>query len=465
VALTICPNHLKQELEERLASLKPTDCCSLVYTSGTTGNPKGVMLSHDNCMWTSYVGAVMMKVSDGDSLVSYLPLSHVAAQIIDVYAFVQKGFQVTFAQPDAMRGSLKSTLADTNPCIFFGVPRIWEKISDSIKEAGKQNSTLKAWISSWARGRGLVGGYAAQEGTTMPWGYGLANALVFKKVRQRLSFEKACMLATAAAPISLETLEFFLSLGIPVQEVYGISEGTGPVTLNTPDHLRTGTVGISMIGTEVKISEPDSNGEGEIIFRGRNRFMGYANMEKETAEVIDEDGFFHTGDIGTVDADGFFRITGRKKELIITSGGENIPPVLIENAIKEKLPMVSNAMVVGDCRKYLSVILTLKTRLDYETGLPSRVLSPLALSTCEEIGSTATTTEETTSCEKIRQHITEKIEEANALSTSRAQRVQKFTLLVDDFTIVGGELTPTMKLKRKAAQTKYKSQIESMYTE
>src|SRR6185436_15277378 len=205
----------------------------------------------------------------------------------------------------------------------------------------------------WARGKGLAGGYAAQQGAGMPMFYGLANKLVFSKVRKQLGLDRARMLVTSAAPIGKSTLEFFLSLGLPICEVYGMSECTGPATMSIPSKMRTGKAGFCPPGAEIRIAD-----DGEICMRGRHVFKGYFKDPAATAETLDGEGWLHSGDIGEMDKDGFLQITDRKKELIITAGGENIAPALVEGQIKS-IGVVSQAVVIGDRRRYLSVLLTL----------------------------------------------------------------------------------------------------------
>jgi long-chain-fatty-acid--CoA ligase ACSBG len=454
-----------EQLKERTESQKPGHCCTLIYTSGTTGNPKAVMISHDNLTWTARVAIDALGVKENDRLISYLPLSHIAAQILDIHGSVAAGYCVYFAQPDALRGSLGATLKDVKPTLFLGVPRVWEKLMDAMKAVGAKNTGLKKKIAEWAKCKGLAGGYAEQEGKSKPWGYSFARKLVFDKVKVNLGLDQCRIHATSAAPISKETLEYFLSLGIPIMEIFGMSECTGPQTMSYPNRYQTGSCGVSMDGTELQIVNPDPKDKsGEIIFRGRNRFMGYYKNPEATAETIDEQGFLHSGDVGTVDEKGFLRITGRIKELIITAGGENIPPVLIENTIKEEIPILSNAVVIGDRRKFLTALFTLKTVPDAQTGHPSRQLTPMVISALEAIGSSAKTTDEAAKDPKVIEHLQKGLNKANERAISRAQRIVKFVVLEDDFSLDGGELTATMKLKRKVVAEKYSAQIEALYT-
>jgi len=397
-----------------------------------------------------------------------LPLSHVAAQMIDIHGPLASGVTVWFAQPDALKGSLGGTLKEIRPTAFLGVPRVWEKIYEKMQEVGKETTGWKKNIAEWAKNKGLEGNYNQQKGHDVPWGWWLANTLVFDNVKKALGLDRTRFCATAAAPISKETLDYFLSLNIPIYEIYGMSECTGPQTINRPNALKTGTAGPAIPGTEMKINDPDKDGNGEICYRGRHIFMGYLNNDKDTAETIDENGFLHSGDVGRVDKDGFLSITGRIKELIITAGGENIPPVLIEDEIKRELnDVISNVMVVGDRKKFLTCVVTLKTTAnpDSKPGeYPfTNVLAPSAQSAFQAAGSKATVVEEALVDSKVREVVENGIKRANKKATSNAQTIQKFEIIKDDFTIEGNELTPTLKLKRRIVLEKHKELIEKMY--
>jgi len=225
-------------------------------------------------------------------------------------------------------------------------------MQEKMLDIGKSITGVKRSLADWAKDVGLKTGYANQKNESGPWGFWIANHVVFKKIREALGFDRLRLAGTAAAPISKETLEYFLSINIPIFEIYGMSESSGPETLCVPESLRTGSCGQVFPGAEIKLDQPNKDGNGEICFRGRHVFMGYMRDAKSTAEAIDDDGWLHSGDIGALDADGFLHITGRIKELIITAGGENIPPVLIEDEIKKELcKVISNVMVIGDRKK------------------------------------------------------------------------------------------------------------------
>ena len=428
------------ELEKRIAAQTPDGMATLIYTSGTTGVPKGVMLSHDNITWTASEAIGLIGGSPTDEVVSYLPLSHIAEQVASLHGTMAYGICVSFAESMEKLGD---ALREVRPHYFLAVPRVWEKIQERIMAAGAQNPPLKKKIAAWARRQGLAGGYAEQQRVGKSPMYAIANALVFKKVRKTLGLDRARILITSAAPISRDTLEFYLSLGLPICEVYGMSECTGPATASLPNRYRTGKAGYVLPGSEIKIAE-----DGEVCMRGRHVFMGYYKDTLATAEALDKDGWLHSGDIGTLDAEGFLQITDRKKDLIITAGGENVAPALVEGYLKG-IPVVSQAVVIGDRQRYLSVLLTLNK---------DRILQD-----AQSCGSAACDPETASRDEKFLAFLQRQIDAVNA-RLARVQAVKKFRVLPTEFTIEGGELTPTMKIKRKVVTEKYKEEIEKLYT-
>uniref|UniRef100_A0A6Q2XAR8 Long-chain-fatty-acid--CoA ligase ACSBG2 n=1 Tax=Esox lucius TaxID=8010 RepID=A0A6Q2XAR8_ESOLU len=372
------------QLDGIIATQKPNQCCTLIYTSGTTGQPKGVMLSHDNLTWTALSVGCHVRLTEAtksqEIVVSYLPLSHIAAQMVDIWVTMKVGGATYFAQPDALKGTLVNTMREVRPTAFMGVPRVWEKIHDP-------------------------------------------NVLVFTKVRKALGLDRCTKCYTGAAPITKDTLEFFLSLDIPLYELYGMSESTGPHTISQSEAFRLTSCGKVIPGCETKIHSPDEEGNGEICFWGRHVFMGYLNMADKTKDALDDEGWLHSGDLGKHDENGFLFITGRIKELIITAGGENIPPVPIEDAVKEALPLVSNAMLIGDKRKFLAMLLTIKCQVNGDTGAPEDELTPEAIELCRKLGSSATRVSEIAGGRDrvIHAAIQDGINRVNENATSNAQ--------------------------------------------
>ncbi|XP_064385622.1 long-chain-fatty-acid--CoA ligase ACSBG2-like isoform X2 [Halichondria panicea] len=413
------------EVQWRIEKVKPGHCASLIYTSGTTGPPKGVMISHDNLTWTAAVCATLYQLGETDHMISYLPLSHVAAQMMDIHAALHTGLTIHFAQPDALKGSLAVTLKEVRPTVFVGVPRVWEKFKEIMERVIKDTSGIKEVVLQKARSVGRQTSFNRQSGRPAAWGFWLANTFVFKSLREKMGLERCKIAGSSAAPISRKVLEFFLDFDLPLYELYGMSESTGPQTLSLYGAHKTGSTGKVMAGAEIRIDNPGPSGDGEICFRGRHIFMGYLKEERKTREAIDEDGWLHSGDIGRLDPDGYLYITGRIKEILITRGGENIAPVPIEEIILNHMKMVSYCMVVGDAQKYLTMMVSLRVEMN-DDGTPSNRLDSLAVSIAQELGSNATTVEEAKEDPLIIRYIEEGMGKANEESISRAAKVQKF---------------------------------------
>ena len=428
------------DLEARIAGQKPDDVCTLIYTSGTTGDPKAVMISHDNITFVAEAVKTLIDFSE-ETFLSYLPLSHIAEQVVSIHGPMAAAGCTYFAESMEKLGE---NLREVHPTIFFGVPRVWEKIQAKMVEAGSKNTGLKKKIAVWARAQGLAGGYADQGGTARPMLYEVANALVFKKVRVALGLDRCRYAITSAAPISRGTLEFFLSLGIPLMEVYGMSECTGPATVSLPNRYRTGSVGTVIPGTETKIAE-----DGEICMRGRHVFKGYYKNPEATAEALDADGWLHSGDIGEFDKEGFLRITDRKKDLLITAGGENIAPQVLEGKLRD-ISVVGHAVVVGDREKHLAALLTIDlTKLEEARS---------------RAGSDAKTLPEAAKCEKLHRWLQGEVDAVNR-DLARVQAIKKIKILPAELSVETGELTPTMKIKRKVIYKKYEAEIRAFYDE
>ncbi len=378
-----------------------------------------------------------------------------------------------FAQPDCMKGSLVTSIRAAQPTMFFGVPRVWEKIQEKLAALGRESTGLKRIISTWAKSLALDKAQRAQYGG--PGGskacFGCVSSIVLSKIKEALGLGSCRHCFVSAAPISQDTLWYFASLGIPIYEVYGQSECTGPQTVCVEGAWRIGSCGRPMAGTESKFGS-----DGEYMYRGRHVMMGYMHMEAETQAAIDAEGYLHSGDVSAFDADGgdprvrsgpnsFMKITGRKKELLITAGGENIPPVLIETEMKLAMLALSNVMVIGDRRKYLTMLVSLKTVPDAATGAPSDQLASDALYEGRRIGSSATTAQQAAVDPLWRAYVDAGMKEANSKAISSAQKVQRWAWLPRDFSEAEGTLTPTLKLKRKVATEMHAKLIETLYTQ
>jgi long-chain-fatty-acid--CoA ligase ACSBG len=463
-------------LERRIKAVDAAHCCSLIYTSGTTGNPKACMINHDSVLFdaNSVFESAGNQLTSDEHVVSYLPLSHVAAQVIDICMPIVvtcvpgRNCTCHFARPDVLKGTLSLTLKAARPTLFLGVPRVWEKIVEGIKEKAKAAPAvgMKKKLIDWAKDVGLRAAKAQQvDGDgIVPRGYGIADKLVFSKVRGVLGLDRCRYAITGAAPIQKETLMFLASLGIIVYELYGMSESTGATTVSSKYTWKWGSCGIRMKGAEVAIFHEegrDKPGEGEICFRGRHIMMGYLKQEDKTRESIDAEGWLHSGDVGRFDEHGLLYVTGRIKELIIGAGGENIAPVPVEDEIKRLLPALANVVMIGDKRKYNVVLVTIKSRQDMTTGSFTDELINEALTVNPSVKTVSAALTDKT----WQDYVTKGVKEYNngATCVSNAQKVQYFKILPTDLSIPGGELTPTMKLKRNVITEKYKDIIDSMY--
>ncbi len=429
------------ELQQRIDNQRPEHACTLIYTSGTTGNPKAVMLTHHNLVWSAENTTRIIGIRPEDQTISYLPLSHIAEQVLTIHGPITTGSCVYFSEGLEQLGE---NLREVRPHVFMGVPRVWEKIQAQMQAAGAEAPALRRKIAAWARGVGARVEQAYDQGYQPPLAYGLAKKLVFDKVRKRLGLDRSRLEITASAPLARDTMEFFANLGIRLHEVYGLSETTGATTLSYPGNFRRGSVGRGFEGVELRIAE-----DGEICIRGPHIFKGYYKNEEATREAIDEEGWFKSGDIGRLDEDGFLYITDRKKEIIITAGGENIAPHHIEGELKA-IPVVAQAVVIGDSRKYLGALLTLD---------PEKIASE-----AQAIDSPAREAEIASECPKFMAHLQQQIDAVND-KLARVETIKRWRIIPHEFTVDGGELTPTMKLKRRVIQEKYSAEIESLYSE
>lgn len=432
-------NVSPDDFHARIEGLEPTQCATMIYTSGTTGPPKAVMLSQRNLVWTADIANQIAKIGPEDSSLSYLPLSHIAEQMFTIHIPIVTGGQIYYAESI---DRLRDNLSEVRPTVFFGVPRIWEKFHDGIAAKLQEATGVKAKLASWALDVGRRVTAVRSEGKE-PTGllamqYELARRLVFDKVKAAVGLDRARICVSGAAPVAKEVLEFLGSLDLIILEVYGQSEDSGPTTFNRPDRFRLGTVGPPLPGVEVETRD-----DGEVCVRGPNVFLGYFKDPAATTEAL-IDGWLHSGDLGEFDDDGFLRITGRKKDLIITAGGKNIAPKNIEQALKNH-PLINEAVVVGDRRKYLSALLTLDG-----DGLAAwareRGLDVDAARKGEE----------------LQKELQRAVDEVN-LHLARVEQVKRFTVLPRDLTIDAGELTPTLKVKRNVVMEHFSDEIERLY--
>lgn len=436
--------ELQATVDARLAAIRPEHPGTYIYTSGTTGPAKAVMLSHGNIAWSSRAMSGSLGGSPEERVISYLPMAHVAEQMISIHGPVQRGFSVYYARKIE---DLSQYLVEVRPTIFFGVPRVWEKMHAAIEAKLSAATGIKGQLARWAMrtGRRWHDAELNQErpGTWLSLQHRLANRLVHNKVKAAIGLDQAHMLASGAAPIAAEKLKFFTGLDIVIREVYGQSESSGATTLSLRGRTRLGAVGLPMEGVEVRIAD-----DGEILVRGPHVFAGYAGNAEATAETM-QDGWLASGDLGHLDQDGYLYITGRKKDLLITSGGKNISPANIEADLMT-IPLVEHAVVCGDGRHYLSALLTLKPEAvseliaQYHLGNLSR--------------------EQLCEAPAVQAELQRGIDALNTRH-ARVANIRKFRVLPHNFSIEAGELTPTMKVKRKVIIERFKDQVDGMYDE
>ncbi|CAF0978778.1 unnamed protein product [Brachionus calyciflorus] len=468
--MEIGSNVHDSDLDLRIKTLAPNKCASLIYTSGTTGMPKAAMISHDNITYlVRYMADAANLKKFNERFISYLPLSHIAAQIVDTYCPLFIGGTVYFAQPDALKGSLNTTLKQVRPTFFFGVPRVWEKIQEGIEKNVKTLSGVKLNMFKWAQKvatETVMQRFNGRNSMLNP-SWKLAKVLILNKVHAQLGLDECRAVYSGAAPITKETLDFFISLGIPLCETYGMSESTGPHSVGTVFSNRVTSVGPLRQCNQSKLGNKDADGSGELLVKGRHVFMGYLNDINKTLQTFDSDEWLQTGDIAKIN-NNFIYITGRLKELIITAGGENIAPVPVEDNVKSELPdLISNCMLVGDKKKYLVILITLKSKMDLNTMTPLDELTSECVDFLRRLGSNSRNVNDIIDNKDpiVYKAIETAIKKANDKSVSRAAKVQKFSILPKDFSLVGGELGPTLKLRRPIVAKMYSQVIDSLYAD
>lgn len=457
-------DDVEDEYRERLHNIAVNECCCLIYTSGTVGNPKGVMLSHDNLMFNaqSLINHFESLEMGKEVMVSYLPLSHLAAQLSDVFMQLSVGATVYFADKDALKSSLLETLIEAQPTLFLGVPRVFEKMHEKMVLAGSQAGFFKRMLADWTKKVTLehhTNGNNRNLSNALQ--FKLAQRLVLSKVRQALGFTRCKMFCVGAAPINETTRNYFLSLDMPLVEGYGMTESGAAIAAA---NLKRPTFAKTFPGMETKIVNLNGDEHGEICIRGRHVFMGYINEPHKTLEVIDEDRWMRTGDLGFIDKEGYLHVTGRIKEIIITSGGENIPFMSIEDHVKSECSAISNAFVIGDKRKFLTLLIALKTKFN-EDGSPSDELERDTSNWLKTLDLSYTKLSEIHSDSKVLKALQATVDRVNEKASSNAQRIQKFAIFPQDFTVMTGELTPTMKVKRSFVLNKFSDLIEALYSD
>jgi long-chain acyl-CoA synthetase len=426
-------------------AVQPDDLLTLIYTSGTTGPPKGVQLTHANLVSAIQAFDEVIPFPNDGRVVSWLPMAHIAERACSHYLPIMLGFTTTCC-PDPRQ--VVAYMPEVRPSWFFAVPRIWEKLKAAI-EAGieAEQDEERKQATKWALDVGLRKVKAEQAGEELSREladeYAKADQLVLSKIRERLGLDQAESVNVGAAPTPREVIEFFHAIGVPLAELWGLSETCGSGTVNPPERIKIGTVGPASPGVEVKLA-----GDGEVLVRGGVVMAGYRNQPEKTKEAIDDEGWFHTGDIGDFDEDGYLKIVDRKKELIISAAGKNMSPANIEAKVKASSPLIGQAIAIGDARPYNVALITLDP--------------DVAPSFAQQHGISDTSAAGLAGEQAVLDEVQKGLDGANE-QLARVEQIKKCKVLPTDWEPGGDELTPTMKLKRKPIAEKYAKEIEELY--
>ena len=431
------------EWRERLASRKGEDLAILIYTSGTTGRPKGAMLSNRNVVFTVRGLNAIFPQDEADERMCFLPLCHVAERILGAYLSLYTGTKLNFVENPE---TIPENVREIAPTVFGAVPRIWEKFYSAVTIALSEGTAFEKWAYRLAIGTGMKVVKRLEAGETVGGGlrflHWLARALVLDNVRKLIGIHRSRRLFTGAAPISPDLVRWYMALGVPMLEVWGQTESSGSGTAMPSERIKPGMIGTAAAFNEIAVSP-----EGELLIRGENVFMGYLNQPEKTAETIDAEGWLHTGDVGLVDADGYFKISDRLKDIIITAGGKNITPSEIENQLKFS-PYITDAVVIGDKRPFLVCLIMIDQDNVEKFAQDHDIPFSNYTSLCRAA--------------EVQKLIESELERVNR-QFARVEQVKKFRLLENKLGAEDEELTPTMKLKRKLVSQKYAELIESMY--
>ena len=439
-------DFLKQHpdrFEEEIARSEPGETAILVYTSGTTGPPKGAMITHGNIIVSVIGSALTLPVTEEDEQVCFLPLCHILERLITVFIPIGLGSTVNFAEsPETVFDNVR----EVSPHVFTAVPRVWEKVYSRISIMAGEGT----WLGKFAYARALAAGRKRaafmEEGKPVPPAtrlvYAFWDFMVLKNIRRMIGLDRLRRGTTGAAPISPDLLKWYQAIGVTILEGYGMTESSGVISLNLIEDNKTGSIGKPVPGGEVKVA-PD----GEILYRGGNVFRGYWNKPEKTAETITEDGWLKTGDVGRFDNEGYLFITGRAKDIIITAGGKNITPAEIENRLKFS-PYIADAVVIGDKRKYLSCLIMIDQENVEKFAQDNKVPFSDFRSLC--------------AAKEVRELIAGVVEETNR-EFARVEQIKDFRLIDVLLTAEDEELTATMKLKRSFVETKHRKLIDEMY--
>jgi long-chain acyl-CoA synthetase len=440
-------NHLAQHpdaVEKRVNACRPEDLAILVYTSGTTGKPKGAMHNHKGLVFTAHGYNTLVAQDENDERMCFLPLCHIAERMGGEYFAMYTGAKLNFVENPE---TIPENVREIAPTVFTAVPRVWEKFYSGVMISLKEASPLQQAAYAWGIGVGteiadrVMAGEAVSGWLKLK--FTIARWIALDNARKLIGIHRARFCVTGAAPISPELVKWYMALGVPMLEVWGMTETCGASTGVPANRIKPGSIGPAAGYNEVKL-DPTT---GEIMVRGTNVFMGYLNLPEKTAEAIDADGWLHTGDVGLMDEEGFFRITDRMKDIIITAGGKNVTPSELENELKFS-PYITDAVVIGDKRPYLTAIVMIDQenveKYAQDNDVPFSNYLSLTRST------------------EVLELIQTEMDRVNK-KFARVEQIKKFYLLETQLSAEDEELTPTMKLKRKLVEKKYAPQIEVMY--
>lgn len=431
------------DLHRRTQTITAEDPVVLIYTSGTTGPPKGAMLTHANVTWMASAVAQANPVYATDEVLSFLPLCHIFERLFSVFIHIAQAYTVNFTERS---DTVTENMTEVSPTLGYAVPRIWEKYYSSVMIRMSDATWFKRRMFRFALAAGQRRALKLMAFQPLAWRerlmFRLAHVIVLRKLKKRLGFERVRVAYSGAAPISPEVLIFFQAIGINLIEGYGQTEGTGVTTLSPIGKAKFGYVGLPLKGTEIRIA-PD----GEILMRSPGVFRGYYNNPESTAETLTADGWLFTGDVGELDADGYLKITDRKKDIIVTAGGKNITPQYIENKLKASI-YINDAVVIGDRRKFLSALIM----IDEDNVIKFAQDHKVPFATYKDL----------TQSPAVRELIQTEIDKVNA-GLSRVENLRKFTIIPKKLYEEDGEVTPTMKVKRKYINETFRELIAQMY--
>lgn len=433
------------DFEKAWRAVGPDSIATIIYTSGTTGASKGVELTHANVLAVENTLGSLIDTGPHDEVISYLPDAHVANRIMCHWANMVSGARIVTVND--LR-SLPEALKAVRPTAFLGVPHTWYKLKGAVETAVAEQSALRRSLALWAIDSGRAVARRRSDGLPLPFAlrmsHAIAERLVLRKLRAKLGMDRVRVAATGSAPFASDTHEYLLGLGLTIVEVWGLSESTGVATISPPDAIRIGSIGKPLPGGEIRVAA-----DGELLIRGSMIMARYRGNPEQTTEAIDTDGWLRTGDIGAVDADGYYRIIDRKKDLIISTGGKNMSPANIEGAVRNACPLVAQVVVIGDDRPYVTALITLDqattSSFAARHGLEEESLPVLAAHPV------------------VREMVDAGVAGANA-KLARVEQIKKYVILSDLWEPGGDLITPTLKLKRKPIAERYASEIDGMYS-